>query len=126
MSTSTRWSAGIVGWVVESRDSRHTKNGTPHVSWWYGPDHGFGTTWGPLDGSTRVWARYDDAERDVLRTLGSASIGRSGKRETVIRRVEHAERDLLSRLDAYHARTDDALDSTHERAEQLRRSLASR
>ena len=126
MSTSTRWSAGIVGWVVESRDSRHTKNGTQHVSWWYGPDHGFGTTWGPLDESTRVWARYDDAERDVLRTLGSASIGRSGKRETVIRRVEHAERDLLPRLDAYLARTQDDDSDVGARVDRLRRSLASR
>lgn len=38
------------GWVVRSEADYPRKDGgtRTHVSWWFGPDHGFGNTWGSL------------------------------------------------------------------------------
>jgi hypothetical protein len=46
---TTHFSPDAKGWVV-----RMTSN-SGHVSWWYGPDRGWGTTSGPLDYSVAVW-----------------------------------------------------------------------
>lgn len=47
------------GFVVRGRFATPAKGDRPereHWSWWYGPDHGWGTTWGPLDYSVHVFA----------------------------------------------------------------------
>lgn len=52
--TIERYEHGIPGWV--GRIGRPGTNDRIRVSWWYGPDHGWGTTSGPLEYSTAVFA----------------------------------------------------------------------
>jgi hypothetical protein len=53
---TTPFSPDAKGWVVRS-----TNPSTGHVSWWYGPDRGWGTTYGPLDHSVAVWRTKREA-----------------------------------------------------------------
>lgn len=96
-----RYRTGIEGWVVEDRRTlkRGDRSGTfEHVAWWYGAGHGWGNTWGPLDGSVAVFDTFGDA------TSAAASvglpIGHSKDRDTVIRPVEAAEQGARDRVAA--------------------------
>jgi hypothetical protein len=65
------------GWLVKARYSGTRKDGTPfeHFTYWYGPDHGWGTTSGPLDYSAAWFRTKADAEaalRSVYGNLGTA------------------------------------------------------
>jgi hypothetical protein len=56
---TTHFSPDAKGWVV-----RWT-TGTGHVGWWYGPDHGWGTTSGGLDYSVALW----DTKREAVAAI---------------------------------------------------------
>lgn len=73
-------------------------DGSDHesVSYWYGPDNGWGTTWGGLDGSVAVWPTKALAElafRD----------GPSGRRYKVVP-VEVAICDEIASYERHAAR----------------------
>lgn len=47
---SRRYEPGGAGFVVEWSDAVNVKDpARPSISYWYGPSHGFGTTWGAID-----------------------------------------------------------------------------
>lgn len=49
----------LKGWVIRSEVNRLQRDMVtfkPHVAWWYGPDHGFGTTYGDLWLNRERWA----------------------------------------------------------------------
>lgn len=138
MPAADRYRPGIDGWVVESRRSLPPTSKIPeprlHVSWWYGPDHGWGTTWGPLDPSVRVFATFGDATAAAARV--GLPIGKAKGDETVIRKVDAAERDELDRvtgrLHRYaaegldHPDADLIIDACHNLADRLAESLEAR
>ena len=51
------------GWVV--RLTQTYKDRQPHVSWWYGPNHGWGRTSGPLDYSVAVFDTKKEATQSA-------------------------------------------------------------
>lgn len=66
MSAGRHYHRGIAGFVVASKvelTSKATGEPVTHTSYWYGPDHGFGTTYGGLGYSTRVFASRPAAKR---------------------------------------------------------------
>lgn len=64
------------GWVVESRHMLTGKDGVAreHITYWYGPDHGFGTTSGALESSAPVWPTRKAAEQALRKTFGSLTV----------------------------------------------------
>lgn len=78
---------GASGWVV--RNSFDLWDGTRHVpfvSWWYGPDHAYGTTSGALDYSVAVFPTKRAAADAVRSTFGRLVASRH-----TIERVAEAE-----------------------------------
>lgn len=96
-----RYRPGVEGWIVEDRRQVGARDGSTftHVAWWYGPQHGWGNTWGPLEPQAcpvKVFPLYGDA----LAAAGSVglALGHAKGRDTVIRKVEDAEQDYRDRV----------------------------
>lgn len=75
------YTPGCSGWVIRDAiaASPHLKPGTVHVSWWYGPDHGWGVTYGTLSYSVAVFPTRKAAEQayqSVYVTDGTMRRGR--------------------------------------------------
>lgn len=106
------------GFVVRGRFVIPGKNGAPdheHHSWWYGPDHGWATTWGRLDYSVHVFATRTSA-RAALREAG---IGRASRHPVVMAvqdavafEIDHAKERRAAAV--AEGRTDRAIDWTKE------------
>lgn len=71
MTETRRYSEDATrGFVVRSSHvltSKKTGKPTSHTSWWYGPGHGFGTTFGTLDYCVALFPSRKAAE-DAIRT----------------------------------------------------------
>lgn len=78
-----RYKPGTDGWVIRHEHDIPTKSGVPLVTWWFGPDHSWGRTFGPLDYSVEVYPTRKWAERE-MRTLGRDS-------RNSVQRVSEAE-----------------------------------
>lgn len=60
-------------WVMRDARPITRRDGTevPHVSWWYGPDHGFGRSFGPLDFCVEKFSTRKEAETAWREVFGS-------------------------------------------------------
>lgn len=59
------------GWVIETEMLGVTKTGKPWVSQWYGPNHGWGTTYGSdSDNSVKVFQTRQEAEEAYRSVYG--------------------------------------------------------
>lgn len=88
---SMRYNGSLtIGWVIRS-ELRPPVVRRAFATWWYGPDHGFGTTYGPLDSSVRVWPTRDGAEKAAREVYGSR--WRSRMRRASAQRVVDATRE---------------------------------
>lgn len=122
--------------MIEDRRQVQRRDGGrfEHVAWWYGPEHGWGNTWGPLDGSVVVFELYGHA----LEAAGSVglALGHSKHCETLIRKIEQAERDerdrVTKRLIEYdergldHPQAEQVIDANRERLRELDAAIALR
>jgi hypothetical protein len=96
MSTSTegRYRPGANEWVIEDRMIGFMKDGSDHLSFWYGSEHGWGTTYGSgslLDYSVAVFKTKADAER-AYRSIYAHSRSRNRWRAVRVTDAElHAE-----------------------------------
>lgn len=61
MSEEKRYEPGRAGWVIRWA-VEVPQTGRTAVSYWYGPDHGWGQTWGGLDYSVAVFPTRKAAE----------------------------------------------------------------
>lgn len=91
----TRFSPSAKGWVVRLTSDTH-------VSWWYGPQHGWGTTSGPLDYSVAVFPTKKEAVAQA-RQMG-------WRRNLTVERVADAVAFEITRCDERKA---SALAGTH-------------
>ena len=80
------------GWVVRSTARVKRKDGREGIltSWWYGPRHGFSTTWGPLDYSVAVFATKEAAQDAVARGYFGGSTGFAFETVSEARKIEEA------------------------------------
>jgi hypothetical protein len=91
MTEPVRYRPGVEGWVVEDRRDMPMKDGTTreHVTYWFGPDHGWGNTWASrLGSSIRVWPTLDAAFQ-AARSAGV--VARTG---VTIRPLSEVEEEL--------------------------------
>ena len=91
MTKGKHYEPGAAGWVI--RSEAVVDNGKKHVSWWYGPDHGWGTTWGGLDYSVRVWR----LRRQALDAFRSGYGGVFVRGRFRAQKVEDAEHEQAQR-----------------------------
>lgn len=99
--TSRHYTPGCEGWVLRDEVRYPAPRGL-HVSWWYGPDHGFGTTYGSLGYSTAVFPTRLAAE-EAYRTI-YGKLRRTGTRNQRAQRVADAEAEQAAMIAAYEAR----------------------
>lgn len=59
---TTKLTETATGWVMRD-ETTLTKTGRVHVSYWYGPNHGWGRTFGGLDYSVAVFPTRKAAEQ---------------------------------------------------------------
>lgn len=76
-------------WVMRDERllTRRDRTEAPHVSWWYGPDHGWGSTFGPLDFCVAKFPTRKAAEAAWRSVYGSL------RRGTTAQRLADAEKE---------------------------------